>query len=121
MQQKRTWKARQRKALGVRHRLRTVSTRPRLSVSRSSKHISAQLIDDALGRTLAAASDLERDLIEQLKGKSKTERAAAVGAALAQRAVAAGVAEVAFDRGRFLYHGRVKALADAARNGGLKF
>jgi len=121
MQQKRKWKRRQRKALGVRRRLRSAADRPRLSIHRSLKHISVQLIDDEQGRTLASASDFEKDLREQLAGKKKAERAAAVGAAIAQRAVAAGVTEVVFDRGRFLFHGRVKALADAAREGGLKF
>ncbi|MBL7007735.1 MAG: 50S ribosomal protein L18 [Planctomycetes bacterium] len=120
-QQKRKWKRRQRKALGVRSRLRGVVDRPRLSIHRSLKHISVQLIDDEQGRTLASASDIEKDLLEQLAGKSKSERAAAVGAAIAQRATAAGVSKVVFDRGRFLYHGRVKALAEAAREGGLKF
>ncbi len=121
MQQKRKWKRRQRKALGVRRRLRTVGDRPRLSIHRSLKHISVQLIDDEQGLTLASASDFEKDLREQLTGKTKSERAAAVGAAIAQRATAAGITEAVFDRGRFLYHGRVKALADAAREGGLKF
>ncbi|RMH02063.1 MAG: 50S ribosomal protein L18 [Planctomycetota bacterium] len=120
-QQKRKWRRRLRKARSVRRRLRAVSDRPRLSVNRSLKHISVQVIDDRQGCTLAAASDLEPSLREELAGKSKTERAAAVGAVIAQRATAAGVTAVAFDRGRYLYHGRVKALADAAREGGLKF
>ena len=121
LQQKKKWDRRRRKALGVRRRLRASSDRPRLSVFRSSKHISAQLIDDMQGRTLAAASDAEKELREALAGKRKTERAAEVGRVLAERARAAGVTEVKFDRGWYLYHGRVKALAEAAREGGLTF
>jgi len=93
--------------------------RPRLAVYRSLTHIYAQVIDDEQGRTLAAASDVEKDL-RPAKG-NKSERAKAVGAALAQKAKAAGVTAVVFDRGGNKYHGRVKALADAAREGGLKF
>ena len=104
----------------VRNKLRKMAgDRPRLSVHRSSKNISVQLIDDAQGRTLAAASTLEKDL--GLKGKNNKEAAARVGAEIAARAKAAGVEEVFFDRGGFLFHGKVKALADAAREGGLKF
>ena len=104
----------------VRNKLRKMAgDRPRLSVHRSSKNISVQLIDDAQGRTLAAASTLEKDL--GLKGKNNKEAAAKVGAQIAARAKAAGVEEVFFDRGGFLFHGKVKALADAAREGGLKF
>jgi len=104
----------------VRNKLRKMAgERPRLSVHRSSKNISVQLIDDAQGRTLAAASTLEKDL--GLKGKNNKEAAAKIGAEIAARAKAAGVEEVYFDRGGFLFHGKVKALADAAREGGLKF
>jgi large subunit ribosomal protein L18 len=104
----------------VRSKLRKLGgDRPRLSVHRSSKNISVQVIDDAQGRTLAAASTLEADL--GLKGKNNKEAAAKVGAEIAARAKAAGVEEVYFDRGGFLFHGKVKALADAAREGGLKF
>lgn len=93
--------------------------RPRLSVFRSSRHIYAQVIDDSKGVTLAAASTLESDL---RSGKCGDKDAAAkVGSLLAERAVAAGVKEVVFDRGGYLYHGRVKALAEAAREGGLSF
>src|SRR5262249_5541282 len=95
--------------------------RPRLSVHRSSRHIYAQLIDDAQGRTLAAASSLEKDMKGKLKTGADKAAAAEVGKLLAQRAVGAGVSEVVFDRGGFKYHGRVKALADGAREGGLKF
>ena len=104
----------------VRNKLRKMAgDRPRLSVHRSSKNISVQLIDDAQGRTLAAASTLEKDL--GFVGKNNKEAAAKVGAEIAARAKAAGVEEVYFDRGGFLFHGKVKALADAAREGGLKF
>jgi len=104
----------------VRSKLRKLGgDRPRLSVHRSSKNISVQVIDDAQGRTLVAASTLEADL--GLKGKNNKEAAAKVGAEIAARAKAAGVEEVYFDRGGFLFHGKVKALADAAREGGLKF
>ena len=98
--------------------------RPRLSVFRSGKHIYAQVIDDAQGRTLAAASSLDRALkAEEAKLKTGADRdaAAAVGKLVAERAIAAGVTKVVFDRGAYLYHGRVKALADAAREGGLAF
>jgi large subunit ribosomal protein L18 len=95
--------------------------RARLSVFRSSKHIYAQVVDDSRGRTLAAASSLEKTLRESLRTGADKEAAAAVGRLLAERALAAGVKEVVFDRGAYLYHGRVKALADAAREGGLAF
>ncbi|RMF33626.1 MAG: 50S ribosomal protein L18 [Alphaproteobacteria bacterium] len=104
----------------VRNRLRKVARgRPRLSVHRSNRNISAQIIDDAQGRTLASASTLEPAL--GLRSKSNAEAAARIGAEIAARARAAGIEEVVFDRGGYLFHGRVKALADAAREGGLKF
>jgi len=110
----------QKRRLRVRNQLRKMANgRARLSVHRSSKNISVQLIDDAQGRTLAAASTLEKDL--GFVGKNNKEAAAKVGAEIAARAKAAGVEEVFFDRGGFLFHGKVKALADAAREGGLKF
>ncbi len=109
-------KARIRRALHARS-----EGRPRLSVYRSSKHIYAQVIDDAQGKTLAAASTLEKDVKGSLKTGADKAAAAAVGKLLAERAVKAGVNEVVFDRGGYLYHGRVKALADAAREGGLSF
>ena len=93
--------------------------RARLSVNRSNKNISVQLIDDVKGVTLASASSLEKDL--GVLGKNNVEAAAKVGAAIADRAKKAGVSECYFDRGGFLFHGRVKALADAARESGLKF
>ncbi|HLY87879.1 MAG TPA: 50S ribosomal protein L18 [Acetobacteraceae bacterium] len=95
--------------------------RPRLSVFRSGKHIYAQVIDDGVGRTLAAASSLDKSLREGLKTGADKSAASAVGKLVAERALAAGVKEVVFDRGSYLYHGRVKALADAAREGGLAF
>jgi len=95
--------------------------RPRLSVFRSSKHIYAQVIDDAHGRTLAAASSLEKSLRGELKTGADKDAAAAVGKLVAARPNEAGVTQVAFDRGPYLYPGRVKALADAAREGGLDF
>ena len=95
--------------------------RARLSVFRSSRHIYAQIIDDLAGRTLAAASTLDAGLKPGLKTGADTAAASAVGKLLAERAKAAGVARVVFDRGAYLYHGRVKALAEAAREGGLKF
>ena len=110
----------QKRRLRVRNKLRsTANGRPRLSVHRSSKNISVQLIDDVQGRTLAAASTLEMEL--GFVGKNNVEAAAKVGSEIAACAKAAGVEEVYFDRGGFLFHGKVKALADAAREGGLKF
>jgi large subunit ribosomal protein L18 len=97
------------------------SGRPRLSVHRSSKHIYAQIIDDAAGTTLASASTMEKDLRSSLKTGANKDAAAAIGKLVAERAVKAGVKEVVFDRGGYLFHGRVKALADAAREGGLSF
>ncbi len=95
--------------------------KPRLSIHRSSEHIYAQVIDDVKGATIAAASTLEKDLKGALKTGADKAAAAAVGKLVAERAVKAGVTDVVFDRGGFLFHGRVKALADAAREGGLKF
>ncbi|MEL6219848.1 MAG: 50S ribosomal protein L18 [Pseudomonadota bacterium] len=109
-----------RRRLRVRNKLKKMARgRTRLSVNRSSKNISVQLIDDVAGRTLAAASSLEPAL--GVVGKNNAEAAAKVGMAIAERAKAAGVEEVFFDRGGYLYHGKLKALADAAREGGLKF
>ena len=101
----------------VRH---AAGSRPRLSVFRSSKHIYCQVIDDTAGKTVASASSIEKDLRGQAKGSDKAA-AGRVGKLIAERAIAAGVKDVVFDRGRYLYHGRVKALADGAREGGLKF
>ncbi|HEU4809904.1 MAG TPA: 50S ribosomal protein L18 [Sphingomicrobium sp.] len=103
----------------VRTALRSVAAgKPRLSVHRSGRHIYAQVIDDTAGKTLAAASTLDKGLS---KGAATRDGAAAVGKAIAERAKKAGVSAVVFDRGGFLFHGRVKALADAAREGGLEF
>jgi len=95
------------------------SLRPRLSIHRSGRHIYAQVIDDAAGKTVASASTLEKD-VRSVTGAT-TDAASGVGQRVAERAKAAGVSAVVFDRGGFLYHGRVKALADAAREGGLEF
>jgi large subunit ribosomal protein L18 len=100
---------------------RVSKDRPRLSVFRSSKNISAQIIDDNSGKTLISASSLDQDLREKLGKGSNVGAAAEVGKALAERARKAGVSQVVFDRGGYMYHGRVKALAEAAREGGLSF
>ncbi|WEX07126.1 50S ribosomal protein L18 [Chelativorans sp. AA-79] len=111
-----------RRAGRVRRKLKSVATeRPRLSVHRSSKHIYAQVIDDVKGHTLASASSLEADLKGKLKTGADAEAAGLIGKLIAERAKKAGVDKVVFDRGPYLYHGRVKALADAAREGGLEF
>ncbi|SFL20393.1 MULTISPECIES: 50S ribosomal protein L18 [Methylorubrum] len=109
-------KARVRRALKA-----TANGRPRLSVFRSSKQIYVQVIDDAAGRTLAAASSLDKDLRASLKTGADKAAAEAVGKLVAERAKAAGVTKVVFDRSGYIFHGRVKALADAAREGGLDF
>jgi len=111
-----------RRTAKVRRRIRRDSNgRARLSVFRSSKHIYAQLIDDVNGQTLVSASSIEKDLRTTLKTGSDVAAAKTVGKLVAERAVAKGVKDVVFDRGGYLYHGRVKALADAAREGGLNF
>ncbi len=105
----------------VRKKIEGTSERPRLNVFRSLRHIYAQVIDDSVGHTLASASTLDSELAAQCEGLSKTECAALVGRAIAGRAQAVGVKVVVFDRGGYQYHGRVKALADAAREAGLEF
>jgi large subunit ribosomal protein L18 len=95
--------------------------RPRLNIFRSSKHIYAQVIDDTTGTTMVSASTVDKELQPQISGKGKKEQAAIVGKAVAERAKDAGIETIVFDRGGFQYHGRVKALADGAREGGLKF
>ncbi|MBA4798691.1 50S ribosomal protein L18 [Allorhizobium sp. NPDC080224] len=111
-----------RRANRVRRQIKAVANgRPRLSVHRSSKNIYAQIIDDVAGKTLAAASTLDGGLKGELKTGADIAAAAAVGKLVAERAVKAGVKEVVFDRGAFIYHGRIKALAEAAREGGLTF
>lgn len=110
---------RKRRHIRVRAKVSGTAQRPRLNVFRSSAHIYVQLVDDVAGRTLAAASDLEPAIREN--GGTKSERASAVGTVIAERAKDAGITSVVFDRGGFLYHGRIKAVADAARAGGLEF
>jgi large subunit ribosomal protein L18 len=112
----------QRRKQRVRYKLRQAGRlRPRLTVFRSSRHIYAQVIDDVAGRTLAAASTLDAGIKADLKTGADSAAAAAVGKLIAARAKEAGVAQVIFDRGAYMFHGRVKALADAAREGGLDF
>lgn len=116
-------KAEARRARHVRLRKRVAGTseRPRLCVRRSLHHIYAVLVDDAKGRTLATASTLERSVGGELESKTNVAAAQAVGTAIAAKAKAAGISEVVFDRGGYKYHGRVRALADAAREAGLTF
>ncbi|WP_421759814.1 50S ribosomal protein L18 [Devosia sp.] len=109
-------KARVRKALKANN-----AGRPRLSVFRSDKNIYAQIIDDTSGRTLAAASSIDKDVKASIKSGATSEAAAVVGKLVAERGLAANVSTVVFDRGAYIYHGRVKALADAAREAGLQF
>ncbi len=105
----------------VRKRVYGTPERLRLNVFRSSAHIYAQVIDDTAGRTLAAASSIDEELREALTGKTKLEKSQAVGGLIARRAKEAGITRVVFDRGGYRYHGRVKAVAEAAREGGLEF
>ena len=113
---------RKRRHMRVRAKVQGTTQRPRLNVFRSSAHIYAQVIDDMVGHTLVAASDLDDDVVTRAgDGAPKTVRATAVGQVIAERAKAAGIDSVVFDRGGFLYHGRVKAVADGAREGGLTF
>ncbi|MFN8482822.1 MAG: 50S ribosomal protein L18 [Anaerolineae bacterium] len=113
--------ARDRRHQRVRKRVSGTSERPRLSVYRSLVHIYAQVIDDSEGRTLVSASTLDASLKAKLAEMTKTEEAQAVGQLVAQRALDAGIKQVVFDRGGYVYHGRVKAVADAAREAGLQF
>lgn len=113
---------RKRRHMRVRAKVNGTVERPRLNVYRSSAHIYAQVIDDVAGHTLVSASDLEDEVMQKAgDGAAKAARAEAVGQIIAERAKAAGIDSVIFDRGGFLYHGRVKAVADGAREGGLKF
>ena len=105
----------------LRKRVTGSAERPRLSVFRSNMHIYAQVIDDSVGRTLVAASTKDPALAQSLNGQTKTERAKAVGRLIAERAREAGISKVVFDRGGYKYHGRVQALAEAAREAGLSF
>ncbi len=119
--EKKNIRRRERRKRSVRSHIRDVSDRPRLSVFRSSKHIYAQVIDDAQGRTVCAFGSAAKSVQDEQSGKTKTDRAKLVGAEIARRAVEAGVESVVFDRGLAKFTGRVKALADAAREAGLKF
>ena len=111
-----------RRGARVRRQVKAVNTgRPRLSVFRSANNIYAQIIDDVAGHTLASASTLDKDLREKVKNGGDSAAATEVGKLVAKRAKKAGIAKVVFDRGAYLYHGRVKALAEAAREGGLDF
>jgi large subunit ribosomal protein L18 len=113
---------RKRRHVRVRAKVAGTPQRPRLNVFRSSAHIYAQVIDDMAGHTMVAASDLEQEIVDRAgEGATKTARAKAVGEIIAERAKAAGINAVVFDRGGFLYHGRVRAVADGAREGGLDF
>ena len=114
-------KQRQRRRFRVRKRLRGTPERPRLCVTRSHRNIFAQVIDDEAGRTLVSASSADKQLAGSVKYGGNAEAAEAVGKAIAERALAAGVKQVCFDRGSAKYHGRVAAMAQAARAGGLEF
>ncbi|HLE17960.1 MAG TPA: 50S ribosomal protein L18 [Syntrophales bacterium] len=113
--------ARERRHRRVRKNISGTAQRPRLSVFRSNKHIYAQLIDDTTGKTLTTTSSLDQEYRQQNKKGSNSQAAATIGAALAKRAVSLNIKEVVFDRNGYLYHGRIKALADAARQAGLIF
>ena len=113
--------ARNRRHERIRRNMHGTAERPRLNVFRSLQHIYAQVIDDDLGNTLVSASTLDPELHQQLDGLNKSQQAAHVGKLVAQRAMARGLKQVVFDRGGYPYHGRVKALADGAREGGLEF
>lgn len=113
--------ARQRRHQRIRAKISGTQERPRLNVFRSLEHIYAQVIDDQAGHTLVSASTLDKVLAPALVGKTKKEQAAIIGKIVAERALTAGITQVVFDRGGYLYHGRIKALADGAREGGLKF
>lgn len=111
---------RKRRQRRIRLKVSGTAQRPRLNVFRSLHHIYAQVIDDVSGQTLVSASTLDKGVLDQVAGKKKQEQAAIIGKIVAQRALDAGIQEVVFDRGGYLYHGRIKALADGAREGGLK-
>ena len=113
--------ARLRRHVRVREKIKGTSSIPRLCVYRSPNHIYAQVIDDTRGHTLAAASTLDAEIKGELEGKKKSDKSVLVGTLIAKRAKDKGIEKVAFDRGGFKYHGRIKALADAAREEGLKF
>lgn len=113
--------AREKRHYRLRRHLSGTSDRPRLAVYRSNNHIYAQVIDDTIGQTLACASTMETEIKSKLEKTSDVEAAKAVGEAVAKRALAKGISLVVFDRGGFVYHGKIQALADAAREAGLQF
>ena len=121
MASKKIEKIRTKRKARVRSKVIGTQARPRLSVFRSAKHIYVQAVADDVGKTMAAASTMSGELAETLGGKKKVDAAKEVGKLISKRLQKIGVAEVVFDRGRYLYHGRVKALAEAARESGLKF
>ncbi len=112
---------RRRRRFRVRNRIKRDSTRPRLSICRSHKHVYAQIVDDGAGRTLVSASTNDKQLAGEVNYGGNKDAAAMVGKAIAERAIEAGIKQVAFDRREYKYHGRVAALADAAREAGLEF
>ena len=112
---------RDRRKAHIRKKVNGTAERPRLSVFRSSKHMYAQIVDDSASKTIASVSTLDEKIIPELKGLKKSERAKKVGQAIAERCKAKGIDKVVFDRNGFIYHGRIMALADAAREAGLKF
>ncbi|MFQ5418886.1 MAG: 50S ribosomal protein L18 [Anaerolineae bacterium] len=114
-------KARIRRHRRIRMKISGTAERPRLNIFRSLDHVYVQVIDDVAGNTLVSAATVDKKLAADLAGKTKKEQAVVVGNVIAERALAAGITTVVFDRGGYLYHGRVKALADSARKGGLKF
>ena len=114
-------KIRENKHRRLRHHLNGTATTPRLAVFRSNKHIYAQIIDDTVGKTLVSASTLQKDVKEKLEKTNDVAAAAYLGKVIAERAKAKGIDEVVFDRGGFIYQGKIKALADAAREAGLNF
>ncbi len=116
-----TRKARQTRHARLRVNLKGTAERPRLCVFRSLQHIYVQVIDDEKGRTLTSASTLEDEIVKKTEGQKKADQAAVIGTTVAERAIAAGVKAVVFDRGGYKYHGRVKSLAEAARKAGLEF
>jgi large subunit ribosomal protein L18 len=113
--------ARQRRQRRIRANISGTAERPRLNVFRSLSHVYVQVIDDEAGHTLVAASTMEAGLLPELEGKKKSEQAAVVGRVVGERAVAAGIRKVVFDRGGYPYHGRIKAVAEGAREAGLEF
>lgn len=114
-------KIRENKHRRMRHHLAVTAQRPRLAVFRSNNHIYAQIIDDTVGNTLVAASTMEKEIKASVEKTNNVEAAAAVGTAIAKKALEKGITEVVFDRGGFIYQGKIQALADAAREAGLQF